>query len=373
MVMANKRGFGLCLVISMDVLGAAASFLQPPPMYVFGDSSLDVGNNNYLPAGANVFRANMPYYGIDFPGVPAGRFSNGDNIADFIAKNIGLWSSPPPYLMLEPSPGLLASSGLETGVSYASGGSGIVDSTNAGSNIPLSKQVQYFKATRAKMVAAAGYAAVDALLARSVFLIRDGSNDLSVFTIAEALHNRSAEQQQSDAAAFLAGLISNYSATITELYGMGARKFAIVNAGLIGCVPAARAFDPVAGSCAGGLNHLAGGFNAALQNLLAHSQKRLPGLIYSLADFFGLTMDIFADPQASGFTDITSPCCGSGMQLCQPTSTVVCSTRSERDHHVFWDPYHFSQRACFLIAQAFYNGPAKYTMPINFKQLAHST
>ncbi|CAN6215575.1 unnamed protein product, partial [Urochloa humidicola] len=99
----------------------------------------------------------------------------------------------------------------------------------------------------------------------------------------------SAEQQESDAAAFLAGLFSNYSATITELYGMGARKFAIINAGLIGCVPAARAFDPVAGSCAGGLNHLAGSFNAALQNLLAHSQKKLPGLIYSLADFFGLT------------------------------------------------------------------------------------
>jgi len=73
--------------------------------------------------------------------------------------------------------------------------------------IPLSKQVQYFNDTRAKMVAAVGSAAaVDALLARSMFLISVGNNDL---------FGSPAAQQQSDAAAFLAHLISNYSATIT--------------------------------------------------------------------------------------------------------------------------------------------------------------
>jgi len=90
MIMAFKlamEGFiVLCLVISsMDVLGAIASgVLQPPPIYVLGDSTLDVGNNNFLP-GPCVPRANM-YYGIDFPGVPAGRYSNGFNVADFIGR-----------------------------------------------------------------------------------------------------------------------------------------------------------------------------------------------------------------------------------------------------------------------------------------------
>ena len=83
-------------------------------------------------------------------------------------------------------------------------------------NIPLSRQVQYFNDTRAKMVAAVGSAAaVDALLARSMFLISVGNNDLTGFAYAEPLLNRSSAQQQSDAAAFLAYLISNYSATIT--------------------------------------------------------------------------------------------------------------------------------------------------------------
>ncbi|CAL4966317.1 unnamed protein product [Urochloa decumbens] len=361
MVMANKRGFVLCLVISMDVLGAAAGILRPPPMYVFGESTLDVGNNNFLP-GPNVFRANAPYYGIDFPGVPTGRFSNGNNIADFLAKRMGFWSSPPPYLMLEPNPELLVSTALEIGVNYASGGSGILDSTNSSKNIPLSKQVQYFKATRAKMAAATGDAAVmSTLLARSVFLISDGNNDLTAFAT-------SPQQRQSDAATFLADLISNYSATITELYGMGARKFAIVNAGLIGCAPAGR----VAGACAVGINQLAAGFNVALNSLLAEKKKQLPDMAYSLADSYGLMHDFFTDPQAWGFTDIASACCTSGWLLCLPTSKI-CPTRSQRDQHVFWDSFHFSQRACFLTAQAFYDGPAKYTTPINFMQLAQQS
>jgi hypothetical protein len=63
-----------------------------PAVYVFGDSLLDVGNNNYLP-GADVPRANMPYYGVDFPGGarPTGRFSNGYNVADLV----GMYSLSP--------------------------------------------------------------------------------------------------------------------------------------------------------------------------------------------------------------------------------------------------------------------------------------
>ncbi|KAF8686860.1 hypothetical protein HU200_043364 [Digitaria exilis] len=292
------------------------------------------------------------------------------------AKSMGFLSSPPPYLsLLALNSSLVAPTALTAGVSYASADAGILDSTNAGNCIPLSRQVEYFNATRAKMVAAAGSAAVKALLTKSIFLIGVGSNDLFVFAATEAARNRSAAEQQSDAAALFADLISNYSATITELYAMGARKFAIINVGLVGCVPAVRVLDP-AGACADGLNQLAAGFDAELRSLLAGLAPKLPGFVYSLADSFGLTQSTFADPQASGYTDIAGACCGSGRLLaeadCFPNSTL-CSTVSERDQHVFWDRYHPAQRACLLTAQAFYDGPAQYTTPINFKQLAQST
>jgi hypothetical protein len=52
---------------------------------MFGDSMLDVGNNNHLP-GEEVPGADKPYYGVDLPGSgkPTGRLSNGYNVADFV-------------------------------------------------------------------------------------------------------------------------------------------------------------------------------------------------------------------------------------------------------------------------------------------------
>lgn len=50
--------------------------------FVFGDSLVDNGNNNFL---ATTARADSPPYGIDYPTHrPTGRFSNGLNIPDII-------------------------------------------------------------------------------------------------------------------------------------------------------------------------------------------------------------------------------------------------------------------------------------------------
>lgn len=66
---------------------AAGSSSKVPAMYVFGDSTADVGTNNYLPGGAEVPRANFPHNGVDFPTArPTGRFSNGFNGVDFLGK-----------------------------------------------------------------------------------------------------------------------------------------------------------------------------------------------------------------------------------------------------------------------------------------------
>ncbi|GJN09495.1 hypothetical protein PR202_ga27508 [Eleusine coracana subsp. coracana] len=358
----------LCLVTCMQVLvGTVAAGPRPPAMYVFGSSIVDVGNNNYLP-GAAVGRANRPFNGIDFQGsIPTGRFSNGYNTADYVAKNMGFVYSPPAYLSLVPSSlsGPLVFTALSSGVNYASGGAGILNSTNAGNTIPLSKQLQNFGATRAKMVAAVGAVAVDNQLSRSIFLVNIGNNDFYVFAAAERTRNRSDEDQRRDAVALYANLISNYSASITEMYSMGARKFAIINVWQLGCVPAMRALTPT-GACSDLLNELAAGFNDSVQSLLASLAGKLPGLVYSLADFYSFTHDVLANPGASGFTDIAHACCGG---RCTTNSTLCV----DRDRHVFWDGVHPSQRTAFLAAQAFYDGAAKYTTPINFKKLAQSS
>lgn len=58
-------------------------------VFVFGDSTVDPGNNNYLPT---VARANFPPYGKDFVNhKPTGRFCNGRLVTDFIGMFYNLF------------------------------------------------------------------------------------------------------------------------------------------------------------------------------------------------------------------------------------------------------------------------------------------
>lgn len=70
----------LVIGVVVNVTGAEA---KPRAFFVFGDSLVDNGNNNYL---ATTARADAPPYGIDYPTHrPTGRFSNGFNIPDLIS------------------------------------------------------------------------------------------------------------------------------------------------------------------------------------------------------------------------------------------------------------------------------------------------
>ncbi|CAE6216688.1 unnamed protein product [Arabidopsis arenosa] len=84
---------------------------------VFGDSTVDPGNNNYIDT---IFKCNFPPYGLDFKNkIPTGRFCNGRLVTDFIASYIGVKENVPPYL--DPNLGV---NELISGVSFASAGSG---------------------------------------------------------------------------------------------------------------------------------------------------------------------------------------------------------------------------------------------------------
>ena len=85
---------------------------------------------------------------------------------------------------------------------------------------------------------------------------------------------------------------------VQELYGMGARKFGVINVGQIGCAPLQRLQSP-AGACADAVNALAAGFDGALRSLLAGLPHGLPGLAYSLGDLYGLMQATIADPRAA--------------------------------------------------------------------------
>ncbi|KAH9611635.1 hypothetical protein KSS87_016095 [Heliosperma pusillum] len=104
---------------------------------VFGDSTVDPGNNNFI---NTMFRGDFPPYGVDYPNhIPTGRFTNGKLATDLIASYAGIKQLIPAYL--DPS---LSLDDLKTGVSFASAGTGFDPATAARSGvIDMSKQLQY--------------------------------------------------------------------------------------------------------------------------------------------------------------------------------------------------------------------------------------
>lgn len=68
------------LLVKLSLLAhGQATAPVTPAMFIFGDSLIDNGNNNFIPTMA---RANYFPYGIDF-GLPTGRFCNGLTVVDY--------------------------------------------------------------------------------------------------------------------------------------------------------------------------------------------------------------------------------------------------------------------------------------------------
>ena len=67
----------------MQYLSLEKLKIDLPAIYVFGDSFVEAGNNNYLDIYPDR-RTNHSPYGVDFGGKPTGRCTNGRTVVDFI-------------------------------------------------------------------------------------------------------------------------------------------------------------------------------------------------------------------------------------------------------------------------------------------------
>jgi hypothetical protein len=143
-------------------------------LLVFGDSTVDTGNNNYV---LTLLQANHIPYGQDYPGqVPTGRFSDGKLIPDFIASTLGIKESVPPFL--DPT---ISNDELRTGVTFASAGSGFDDLTAATTGvIPFSKQILYFKSYIERLKGFVGEAEAMKIINGALVIISAGTNDFGV-------------------------------------------------------------------------------------------------------------------------------------------------------------------------------------------------
>ncbi|EXB96525.1 GDSL esterase/lipase [Morus notabilis] len=327
----------------------AASNQSPPfaAVFAFGDSTIDSGNNNGL---MTIFRGDHPPYGRDFPGhIPTGRFSNGKLATDFLVASLGIKDALPAYL--SPS---LTEQDLATGVSFASGGSGLDDATTALTGvIDMPRQLQYFDEAMYRLEGNIGRNATQELVRNSIFVISVGTNDV-VFNLYRTLNFQHTPSSYQDF------LLQRIQAFIQALYKRGARKIGVAGLPPVGCLPlqvTVGSFMPsphmLHRLCITGQNIDSQTYNSKLQQILSNLQSSLrdSGIVYF--DIYDSMMDMITNPAKYGFQNTLQGCCGTGMLEMGPLCVVGLPMCPDPSQLIFWDSMHPTEAAYKAIADQF--------------------
>ncbi|XP_042492691.1 GDSL esterase/lipase At4g16230-like [Macadamia integrifolia] len=339
---------------------------EVPASFIFGDSLVDAGNNNYI---VSLSKANYVPNGIDF-GQPTGRYTNGRTIVDIVGQEFGLTFTPPYLAPTTTGPVVLK------GVNYASGGGGILNHTGKifGGRINLDAQLDNFANTRQDIISSIGSSETLNLFSRAIFSVTIGSNDFINNYLTPVISVP--EQKLVSPETFVDTMISRYRLQLTRLYNFGARKIIVTNVGPIGCIPYERDLNPTAGDdCVAFPNEIALMFNLRLKTLVVEElSSTLVGSQFVYADVYNIVWDLIQNYASYGFEVANSACCYlsgkfGGIVPCGPTSKV-CGDRSK---YIFWDPYHPSDATNVIIAKRLMDGFDADVYPINIRRLAQAS
>ncbi|KAA8515187.1 hypothetical protein F0562_018366 [Nyssa sinensis] len=303
---------------------------------VFGDSSVDPGNNNYI---STATKSNFPPYGKSFfNGRPTGRFSNGRLATDFIAEALGYGNIIRGFL--DPQ---INKEDLLHGVSFASAGSGYDDLTaNLSSVLPVSKQLEYFLHYKIHLRQLVGEEKAEEIIRNAIFLISMGTNDFLQNYGIEPIRSKQFTLEQ-----YQNFLISCMFRDIKAMHHLGARRLVVVGVPPFGCMPLVKALKD-ASKCDESSNQLAFSFNSKIKEKLA-TIKKIFGIKYAYVDIYNTIQSAIHNPKRYGFTETSKGCCGSGViefgDTCKGLSTCADPTK-----YVFWDAVHPTQQMYKIIA-----------------------
>ncbi|KAI9078690.1 hypothetical protein K1719_039333 [Acacia pycnantha] len=289
-----------------------------PAVYVFGDSYVDAGNNAHLDTPA---QANRWPYGIDFHNI-TGRFTNGENMADFIATYLNL-PMPPAYLNLTDA----QKSQTTTGMTYASGSCGILTTTGAGQCLRLAQQVDSFTSTVTKDLpnAIKDKGQLQQYLANSLYLVLIGNNDYNE----DMSHGEVSKHPPSEYADIL---LNEVTKQITTIYNLGARKFVVL--GISNCAPQNYTIP----DCRA--RYYADKLPQTLQQL----QSKLTGSKFTVYDIYQVHSKIKANPQNYGITNLVDPCYPEGGSVCPDRSKYF---RFDQYNHHTQVAHETAAKECF--------------------------
>ncbi|CAA2971925.1 GDSL esterase lipase At4g28780-like [Olea europaea subsp. europaea] len=344
---------GLIAMVAPPVKGARAFF-------VFGDSLVDSGNNNYLVTSA---RADSPPYGVDYPTHrPTGRFSNGYNIPDLISQKLGAESTLP-YLSPE-----LTGEKLLVGANFASAGIGILNDTGIQfiNIIRIHQQLEFFQEYQQRVSALIGEEQAQRFVNKALVLITLGGND---FVNNYFFMPVTARRLQYNLEDFSRYLIVEYRKILMRLHELGARRVLVTGSGPLGCVPSQLATRSTNGQCAEEPQLASAIFNPLLIQMIKGLNQELGSHIFVAANAVQMQNNFIDNPQAFGFITANMACCGqgpnNGVGVCNPTSNLC----PDREVYAFWDAFHPTEKANKIIVSTLFTGSEEYMTPMNLSTI----
>ncbi|KAJ8546384.1 hypothetical protein K7X08_018967 [Anisodus acutangulus] len=353
----------LVLLAPFNISSTAVATNAKPPcdfpaIYNFGDSNSDTGGISAT------FEPIQAPYGESFFRKPAGRFSDGRLLIDFIAEHMRL-----PYLSAYLDS---IGSNFRHGANFATGGSTIrrQNETIFQSGIsPFSLDIQIVHFYRFKSITEELYRREKNKFPRphefsnSLYTIDIGQTDLAVgFRQMSNIQLRTA----------IPYIINQFSAAVTRLYQQGARAFWIHNIHPIGCLPTATLYlkNPKPGvldnyGCLKSHNKMALEFNRQLKARIRTLRAELGHAAITYVDVYAAKYELISNTKNQGFVEPQKICCG----VHEGNTHVWCGQKGiVRGEEVFggactnpsgyisWDGVHYSQAANHWIADHILNG-----------------
>ncbi|KAL6333444.1 hypothetical protein AAG906_028629 [Vitis piasezkii] len=291
---------------------------------VFGDSSVDPGNNNRLDT---MMKGNFLHMGrTSSMAAPRG------------AEALGYRNIIPAFL--DPH---IQKADLLHGVSFASSASGYDDLTANLSNVfPVSKQLEYFLHYKIHLRQLVGKKKAEEILGGALFVMSMGTNDFLQNYFLEPTRSEQYTLEE-----YENYLISCMAHDIEEMHRLGARRLVVVGIPPLGCMPLVKTLKDET-SCVESYNQAAASFNSKIKEKLAILRTSLR-LKTAYADIYGTVERAMNNPKQYGFTVTTKGCCGSGTveyaESCRGLST--CADPSK---YLFWDAVHPSENMYKIIA-----------------------
>ncbi|XP_027911991.1 GDSL esterase/lipase EXL1-like [Vigna unguiculata] len=329
------------IIISLVSVVSLPNNESVPALFVFGDSILDTGNNDYI---ETFFKCNFPPYGEDFGGgnQPTGRFSNGLIPSDFLAAELKIKKLLPPYL--DPN---LKREDLLTGVSFASGASGYDPLTNnIALVLSLSDQLDKFKEYKTKIQDMVGENTTTTIISKSIYILSSGSNDIT-----NTFFLLPFRRLQYNISTYTDLMVSKAKEFLEDLYELGARRIGIVGLPNLGCLPSQRTLrGGFNRTCSDLENQAAMLFNNKLSSQIDILGKNFTDAKLVYLDIYKILSDMVQNATKYGFEVADKGCCGTGYfevgGLCNFLSQI-CSNRS---NYIFWDSFHPTEKAYNIIS-----------------------